>query len=284
MSDEPSKKAGTRPESATLDRLKAELSAGLKTGEDPLYYDWTRVAEAPPSEAAYVPPMQIHTQAMDTGDLAAIIGRDAAEAARHAPPPEHKVMIDEPGARADDAVEVDFGDAIPTEEMHGVPVSDDRYAVMRRLAAVGQRGRSGWIWVACAIVAVLGCAAFVWTRRGDDRVTPVDPAALKESRPARPATRATNPAAPASALAGSTAPTAVAVPDPPATPVVPVPVSGISPRKVNSLPVQLPEQPPSRRPPPSGATRTRPSPSQPIQQKATGNEVVDPLFTEKPGY
>jgi hypothetical protein len=283
MSDEASKKAGTRPASATLDRLKAELSAGLKTGEDPLYYDWTRVAEAPQSEAAYVPPMQIHTQAMDTGDLAAIIGRDAAEAARHAPAPEQKVMIGEPGADSDQTIDVDFGDAIPTEEMHDGPVSDDRLAVKRRLAAVGgHRSRSGWMWIACAIAAVLGCAAFMWTQRGDDGVKPGDSAASSNTSAAKPVTRTTiPPEPPAPALAASTASTtAVAVPDPPAAPVTPPPASGISPRKANAVPVPPPEQAPSRRQP---TPPRRPSTPQPTQQKPAGNEV-DPLFTEKPGY
>jgi hypothetical protein len=281
MSDEPSKKAGKQPESATLDRLKAELSAGLKPGEDPLYYDWTRVAEAPPSEAAYVPPMQIHTQAMDTRDLAAIIGRDAAEAARHAPAPEHKVLIEEPGARTDEAIEVDFGDAIPTQEMHA-PISDDRYAVTRRLVAVGQRGRSGWIWVACAIAAVLGCAAFVWNQRGSDPVTPaasVPPSGLGAAKQVKGPHAAETPV---SALAASTAPTAAPIPELPAEPVAQKPPAGISPQTGSSLAVQRPEQQPSHRP--SGASRNRPSSPQTVQPKATANENADPIFTDKPNF
>jgi hypothetical protein len=143
MSDEPLKKPGARPESPALDRLQAELSADLKTGEDPLYYDWTRAAEAPPSEAAYVPPMQIQTHCMDTGDLAAVIGREAAEAARHAPPPEGKVVI------------------------------DDHLAVTRRMA-VPKRGRSGWLWLAAAVAALTISALLMWNERArESAVTPL---------------------------------------------------------------------------------------------------------------
>jgi hypothetical protein len=283
MSDEPSKKARKRPESAMLERLQAELSAGLKTGEDPLYYDWTRVAEAPPSEAAYAPPMQVHTQAMDTRDLAAIIGSDAAEAARHAPNAEHKVMIDEPGKRAAYTPEMDpFGDAIPTEKMPGGPVSDDRYAVTRRLADVGQRSRNGWFWIACAIVAVLGCAAFMWTQRGSDHVTRADVAPQSELGSSTEAERPPIPEPPPSALAPSTAPLEPPISEPLVDPVAQKPPSGISSPTGSSLHVQRPEQLPPRRS--LGANRSRPSSPQPVQPKAKGNDIADPMFTDKPDF
>jgi len=286
MSDEPIKKPGMRPDKPTLDRLQAELSADLKTGEDPLYYDWTRVAEAPPSEAAYVPPMQIQTHFMDTRDLAAVIGPEAAEAARHAPLPGHTVVIDEGNARADQAFEVDtFGDAIPTEKMHGAPIPDGRYAAARRLAAVGHRGRSGWIWVASAIAVVLGCAAFVLTQRGvDSGATPTDTASSNDLGAVTAPTHSTVFAAPASVAAPSTPRTAVSVADLPADPATRIPLSHIPPRKAIPSTVQQPEHSPSRRSPTFGSpTRSRvPSPTTP--PKATGDEVADPILSEHPGY
>jgi hypothetical protein len=259
MSDEPHKKPGARRESPTLDRLQAELSAGLKTGEDPLYYDWTRVVEAPPSEAAYVPPMQVQTHCMDTEDLAAVIGRDAAEAARHAPRSERNVVIDESAPRAEHGFEIDtFDDAMPTEEMPTGPVSDDRVAVTRRMGVL-QRSRSGWIWLAVSVAALTIFALLMWTRRE-----------------------------PASVVGASRAPTSNAAtsPAPPLGPMAPTSTSAVLPSKTYPPIVRQPAAVPSRRSLPSGSTprgrATSPSPTTP--PKPTTNEAVDPLFTENPGY
>jgi hypothetical protein len=285
MTDERSKKPATRSDSPTLDRLQAELSAGLKAGEDPLYYDWTRVAEAPPSEAAYVPPMQVQTRSMDTGDLAAVIGRTAAEAARHAPPPEHTVVIDEHGAGAEQGLEVGaFGDAIPTVQMHGGPVPHDELPVTRRRSAV-RRAKSTWIWVASAVVASVGCAWFVWAQRGfDSGQAAAEPAPSTDLGAVLATARRPVPAGPSSAPATPTTRTAVSVEDLPAAAMTGP--SGASPSKAGASVVQPPERLPSRRSPTSGSTARGRAPSTPqtAPMKPTSNEVGDPLLIENPGY
>jgi hypothetical protein len=54
--------------------------------------------------------------------------------------------------------------------------------------------------------------------------------------------------------------------------------------EINALPGESPAPAPSRRPPPSGGTRNRPSPSPSGPRTAPANGVVDPLFTDQPGY
>jgi hypothetical protein len=151
---------------------------------------------------------------------------------------------------------------------------------------VGQRGRSGWIWIASAVAAVLGCAAFVWTQRGvDSSATPADTAPSIDLSAGTAPTRAPVLAAPASVAAPSTPRIAVSVADLPADPATPVPPSHLPPRKVTPSTVQQPEHSPSRRSPTSGSpTRSRvPSPPT-IPPKATGDEVADPILSEHPGY
>jgi hypothetical protein len=236
MSDESPKKAGARPERATPNRLRAGLSQGLKTEEDPLAYHWIRVDEAPPSEVTCAPPMPIPAPAVETGDV----------------------------DFADYAIDMDgFGDAILTEEAPAAPVSDDRYVVTQRFVAVRQPRRSGWVWMACAIATVVGCAVIMWLRRGADQGIPADSAVSRDLSPMKAVTRPTVSALPAPAVAVSTPSTSV-VSDLPAAPVVAVPVL--------------------RRPLPSDVTRNLPSPPQPAPRTAPAREVVDPLFTEKPGY
>jgi hypothetical protein len=291
MSDEPLKKPGAPPPSPTVDRLRAELSANLKPGEDPLYYDWTKVKEAPPSEAAYAPPMQIQTHFMDTGDLAAIIGQSAAEAARHAPHPDQKVVIEDRGP-SDQAFEVDrFGDAVPTEEMQETPPIDEHAAASRRLSKLEQRGRSSWIWASGIALAIVG-AAFAWSERAVEsngapiRVTTsadsasVLPTPVSERREsARPvlavSSKEAAPAVKASAVKES-AVKEFAVKESAfkeSAPVVKEGAPGVD------------EAPSRRRPVADATSRSRlPSPPQPTLPKRTESAVVDPILSENPGF
>jgi hypothetical protein len=245
--------------------LQAELSAGLKAGEDPLYYDWTRVAEAPPSEAAYVPPMQIQTRSMDTRDLAAIIGRDAAVAARHAPSPENTVVIAERAARPTQDFEVDtIGSGFPTEEMHRPPVSDPGLMETRLLSIAAPRPKRGWIGLAAGAVIVIAVALLVWPTRGLE----------SDASPSN--------VAPAPVPTAGTAPSraAVAIGELPAEPTTPIAPLAMSFHKVSPAVAQEPDRAPARRSIPSGSSARGRAVSPP---KVAPSEV-DPLVTENPGY
>lgn len=288
MSDEPFKKPGTRPESPTLDRLKAELSADLKTGEDPLYYDWTRVAEAPPSEAAYVPPMQIQTRSMNTGDLAAVIGREAAEAARHAPSLKHTVVIDD-GERAEQGFDVDtFDDAVPTEEMQSGPRSDDSFALPRRRSIGAQRRTRALICLIVAGAALVTCAIHFLTEPATDsrsasRTEGATSTLLVVSAVAPSLGLSVAPVPP---IGASTA--RAALPAEPALEPMTFPVAASMSLRRDAMPADAtpPERAvPSRAPLSASTTRSRTSPPpRAARTKPNETEVGDPLFTENPGY
>jgi hypothetical protein len=210
-------------------------------------------------------------------------GPYAAEAARPPPLPEHEVRIEDPDDFADHAIDMDgFGDPIAPEETPAAPVSDDRYVITQRFVAVSQPARRGWIGIACAIAAVAGCAAFLWSQRSAHPITTADSAVAKDGSPMRAArpTTVAEVTAPASAASAP----GTAVHDSPAAPVV----TGSVPRpltdEINALPAESPAPAPSRGSPPSGGTRNRPSPSPSGRRTAPPNEVVDPLFTDQPGY
>jgi hypothetical protein len=283
MSDESLKKSGKKPESPTLDPPQVELLADFDADDDLPDYDWPHVAEAPLGRAAYVPPMHVPMRRMDTGGLAAVIGAEAAEAARHAPSPEHTVVIDEHGAPVETWIDVDtFGDdnAIPTLQMYGRPTSDAPSVVARQSLA-GKLGQGGWIGIGFAVAALFGCAWFVLNQRGfESGATPADTVGdLGATAPIR----LVEPAAPASALAIPAPRTGVSVGDLPADQGTPAPPSGMSSRKVSPSVVQKPEQLPCARSAASLATARNRTLAQ-ASSPRVGNEVIDPLFTEKPGY
>ena len=289
MSDEPLKKPGTRPESPTLDRLKAELSAGLKKGEDPLYYDWTRVAEAPPSEAAYVPPTQIQTRNMDTGDLAAVIGREAAEAARHAPSPGNTVVIDDGGERAERGFDIDMDDdVVRTEEMSGEPATDDDFRLPYR-RSVGSWRRTGvLISLVVAAAAVVLCAVYSLTKPGIDARstsrTESTASAVLDGH-AAPASRGA-PIARVPAIETSTARavlSAASAIDPMKLPAEAS--TSQSPRRTPAAAAEPNMADPGRAPLPASTARSRAVPPPRAEPaKPNGKAIVDPLFTENPGY
>jgi hypothetical protein len=141
-----------------------------------------RPPEAPASEVSYAPPMEIPTRNTDTGSLAAIIGPQAAAAARHAPLPEHTVMIDEESPE-EGALEwpVESGvdsvdDAASTLRMPA-PAADDEAELAhasREVAAQsnppprgrGPRKRAVFGFVASLLLGIV--AVLMWTRRGGD--------------------------------------------------------------------------------------------------------------------
>jgi hypothetical protein len=166
--EQPFKRSATPPESTTPDVLPDELSEGPATEDDPRDYEWTRSTEIPPSEAAYVPPMQIQTKDMDTWDLAEAIGLETARVARYASSRNSTVIID--GVRKSDELQVDIDledEGAPTEKM---PLGLAKQDVGSVRGAPSDSGRRRIMTLTALIVAGAGlflCAIYFLARPGD---------------------------------------------------------------------------------------------------------------------
>jgi hypothetical protein len=262
MSDEPSKKPGTRIESRWLDPLQPELSADLEKGRDPLYSD-RRFVKSSASEASYVPPIYVPPmpspkRRIDPGEGASAIGREAAQGARHARLPEQTVVIDEGSPLAEQEFDIDvFDDPIATEKAPRGPASDER--ATHRAWMVGKRPRSRMIWLVAAGVTLLACALLLTKGAFDSNTPPaIAPSSEVDAKDSKPSNV---PAAPALAAATKTNRAAIPVGELPVDPMLPCPPAV-----------------------PAGAdARNGFVPARMLSPKGKASDV-DPLFIDNPGY
>jgi hypothetical protein len=262
MSNEPSKKSATQPESAPLDLLPDELSAAPMTGDDPLDYDWMRGAATPPSEAAYLPSMEMQARDMDTGDLAKALGREAVRVARYASSRNSRVIIDKGREGGEMGFEIDVDDGVPIDkDEDGMPTQRMPAGPATKQDSGSTRGASSDRWhrsstVIALIVVCAGlflCVIYFLARPGvastptssSSRALSADPTVVS-----KPLEESASTCAPCNGL--SEAPQQRALPE-----------SAVEPAA-------------------TAVTRAA-SPPRAVAPKQV-RETVDPLFIEKPGY
>jgi hypothetical protein len=174
--EQPYKRSAAPPESPPPDDLPDEISASLLAEDDPLEPledDWPAGMELPPSEAAYVPPMQVQTKDVDTWDLAEAIGIEAARVARYASSRNSTVIIDGGPEGEEPPIDIEMEDeGAPTEKMALGPAAKQDTG---SAPGAPSESRRRVMTLTALIVAGAGlflCAIYFLTRPGADSALP----------------------------------------------------------------------------------------------------------------
>ena len=290
MSDDASKKPGIRPDSRSLERLTAEISAALEANDDPLDLDWGRIEAAPPRDAGDLPPGAPRRAGIASDDpvMLTVPQRDAASPP--SPPPQGAQASDddgEPRWRRFDLANME--DGLPTMRM--LRASDEELG-RKNPPRDGERWRriGALVWLAAALVALLACVVvFATGRKNNPRVTSLPPKELRKGSelPATPAAGVLPERTPPSGSAPIIAPAEVRTPPSATAAVDPMtlPVDDTSSRaRAQARPETPPRATLERATLPSSTERGNPCRPPSAHPEPRCTEAIDPLFAATPGY